>query len=131
MKILSKNLKIYSWIFLIVGFLTTSGSMLLISKTYLYSQFQMNDMILPAILLFVAGPFSLASGFLLIDKFKRGIIFGLVTSGIFIFCSISYFFQSIINEQNASFIKLSPGLLGIFIAFGFIFRVMKVMRYAF
>ena len=131
MKIISKNLMIYSWIFLIVGFITTAGSMLIISKTFLYNKYQVDDMILPAILLFVAGPFSLVSGFLLIDKFKRGIIFGLVTSGIFIFCSVSYFFQSIINEQNASFLKLSPGMVGIIIAFGFIFRVMKVMRYFF
>jgi drug/metabolite transporter (DMT)-like permease len=129
MKILSKNLMIYSWIFLIAGFLTTAGSMLILSQGFLFNKYQMNEMHLPAVLLFVAGPFSLVSGFLLIDKFKRGVIFGLVTSGIFIFCSVSYFFQSLLNESNTSILKLSPGLVGILIAFGFIFRVMKLMRH--
>jgi hypothetical protein len=129
MKIIARNLSIYSWIFLIIGFLTTAGSMLILSKGFLYHKYEMHDMILPAVLLFVAGPFSLISGFLLIDKYKRGIIFGLVTSGIFIFCSVTYFFQAIINENNTSLINLSPALIGIAIAFGFILRVMKVMRY--
>ncbi len=129
MKVLSKNLMIYSWIFLIAGFLTTAGSMLILSQGFLFNKYQMNEMYLPAVLLFVAGPFSLVSGFLLIDKFKRGVIFGLVTSGIFIFCSVSYFFQNLLNESNTSLLKLSPGLVGIVIAFGFIFRVMKLMRY--
>jgi hypothetical protein len=129
MKALSRNLMIYSWIFLIVGFLTTAGSLLILSKGYLFNKYQMSEMYIPALLLFVAGPFSLVSGFLLIDKFKRGMVFGLVTSGIFIFCSVSYFLQSLINESHTSLLKLSPGLVGIAIAFGFIARVMKFMRH--
>ena len=70
MKALSRNLMIYSWIFLIVGFLTTAGSLLILSQGYLFNKYQMNEMYLPALLLFLAGPFSLVSGFLLIDKFN-------------------------------------------------------------
>lgn len=113
MKIKSKHLKIYAWLFLIVGFLTTSGALLILSKAFLFNKYTMNAMILPAINLFIAGPFSLISGFLLIDKHMRGIILGLVTSGLLIFCSVSYFFQILINENINSMWDLFPHLFGL------------------
>lgn len=129
MKLPSRNLMNYAWIFLIVGFLTTAGSMLTLSKGFLFNKYSINEMFLPTINLFIAGPFSLISGFLLIDKYKRGIIFGLVTSGLFIFCSVSFLFQSIFTEDKKSLLNLLPAFIGISIAFGFIFKVMKVMRH--
>jgi hypothetical protein len=129
MKRPSRNLMNYAWTFLIVGFLTTAGSMLTLSKGFLFNKYSMNEMILPAINLFIAGPCSLISGFLLIDKYKRGIIFGLVTSGLFIFCSITFLFQSLYNQSQNSIWNLLPAFIGISIAFGFIVKVMKFMRH--
>jgi hypothetical protein len=119
MKISTKNLTTFAWIFLVTGFFTTSVAILLFSKVLLFQNYSAFQLLAPASQLIIAGPFSLISGFLLFDKYKRGIIFGLVTSGVFIFYAVT----------NESLWSLLPAILGLMIAFTFIFRVMKNTRY--
>jgi hypothetical protein len=129
MKISTKNLTTFAWIFLVTGFFTTSVAILLFSKVLLFQNYSAFQLLAPASQLIIAGPFSLISGFLLFDKYKRGIIFGLVTSGVFIFYAVTIFFENRIGTTNESLWSLLPAILGLMIAFTFIFRVMKNTRY--
>ena len=125
MKFSTRKLNWFGWLFLVFGLFILGIAILFAAQEALFNKNGFSMSISMINQLIITGIFCMLSGIFLLERSTRGIILGLVTSGILIFLSIVIIFENNLNTTNSSLWNILPAIFLIFISFAFIFRVMK------
>lgn len=125
MKFSTRKLNWFGWLFLVFGLFILGIAILVAAQEALFNKNGFSMSISMINQLIITGIFCMLSGIFLLERSTRGIILGLVTSGILIFLSIVIIFENNLNTTNSSLWNILPAIFLIFISFAFIFRVMK------
>jgi peptidoglycan/LPS O-acetylase OafA/YrhL len=125
MKFSSKKLDRFGWFFLVLGLFILGLGILAVAQEIIYDTTQFTKPISFITQLIISGVFSMLSGIFLLDRTRRGIVLGLVTSGILIFLSTIIIFENNFSFSDSTIWSILPALFFIVISFTFILRVMK------
>lgn len=128
MKFSTRKLNWFGWLFLVFGLFTLGIAILVAAQEALYNRNSFSMSISMISQLIITGIFCMLSGIFLLDRTSRGIVLGLVTSGILIFLSIVIIFENNLNTGNSSLWNILPAIFLIFLSFTFIYRVMKNIK---
>lgn len=120
---------IYSRFFLLLGFFLTSTSMLYLGAEITFNQYRLVPYFLALIQLFILGPILLISGYLLMNKYKYGVIAGTFSSVLLILLSLHIIFYHCFNFgvriHLFQWLTILGGLFGLL----YIKRVLRNKKY--
>lgn len=115
--------KIYGILFILTGTFAILGGFYTWGNGSIFSQTELLTVLIPWADIVLTGPLSIITGYGILNKKNWGEIFGLITSGIYIFGSVLVFITIIWNNDYSIFL-LVPSLSGFFIGTSFaIFKI--------
>jgi len=117
-KQMNKN-KTFGILFLLTGIFAIAGGLYTWGDGSIFSQTELLKVLIPWADLILTGPLSLVSGFCILKNLNVGRIFGLITSGIYIFGSILVFI-TIVWNNNYSVFLIVPSISGFLIGTSYI-----------
>lgn len=121
----SKNLtdgilgKVFGIMFILTGIFAILGGLYTWGQGNIFDQNELLTVLIPWADIILTGPISIACGYGILKKYFWGTLFGLVTSGIYVFGSILVFITLYWNKDYPLFL-LVPAFSGLIIGIGFI-----------
>jgi len=105
--------KLFAWLFFTTGVFATIGSLFSWGKGWLFTQTNLNNVLLPLSDLLVTSPLSFISAYGIWYKKNWGIFAGLLTSGIYIFGSVVVYVSIIWNGSPYPIQLIVPPIFGL------------------
>ena len=117
--------RVYAWLFISTGIFALIGSLYTWGEGFLFAQDDVTKSLIPLADLIVSAPFSLIAGVGLWRKKTWGIIFGLLTSGVYFFGSVQVYIMIFSKGYPYPMQMFIPPIFGLGIASGFLIWVSK------
>jgi len=117
--------KTFGILFILTGIFAVVGGLYTWGDGSVFSQTELLKVLIPWADIIFTGPISLITGYGILKNLFWGRIFGLLTSGIYLFGSILVFI-TIVWKNNYSVFLLIPSISGFLIGGSFIIFIIRV-----
>ena len=116
--------KIFAILFILTGIFAIVGGLYTWGAGSIFSQTELLRVLIPFTDIILTGPISLFSGYSILRDLNRGRIFGLITSGIYIYGSFLVFITILWNNDYSAFL-IVPSISGFLIGAGYVAKTIK------
>ncbi len=111
--------KAFGILFILIGIFAIVGGLYTWGDGSIFSQTELLNVLIPWADITLTGPISIVSGYGIVKKLNWGSVFGLVTSGIYLFGSVLVFITMVWNSTYSVFLAV-PSISGFLIGAGFV-----------
>jgi hypothetical protein len=117
--------KTFGILFILTGIFAIAGGLYTWGDGSIFSQTELLTVLIPWADIIFTGPISLVTGYGILKKMFWGRIFGLLTSGVYLFGSILVYITIVWNNSYSVFL-LIPSISGFLIGVSYIIFIMRV-----
>jgi len=118
-------MRLFAFLFLLTGIFAITGSLFCWGKGWLFAQTDLQTVMIPMADLFLTGPLSLLTAYLLFIKKNSGILLGLITSGTYLLGSVLVFIIIFWKGLPYPIELVIPSVSGFCIGLAFCWRTLK------
>lgn len=110
--------KAFGILFILTGVFAIAGGLYTWGDGNIFAQNELVKVLIPWADIILTGPLSIVCGYGILKKYHWGQVFGLLTSGIYIFGSVLVFISIVWNNDYSAYLII-PALSGFLIGLGY------------